>query len=106
MLEHYEFLEDYHRETKGYEAYAAAVDILKAAGKEQALADFVNVQACGTPQQILDKLEKRRELIGDFEWMLMLSYAGMPFEAVEKSMRLFGKEILPEVKSWGIESAA
>jgi len=106
VLEHYEFLEDYHRETKGYEAYAAAVDILKAAGKEQALEDFVNVQACGTPQQILDKLEKRRELVGDFEWMAMLSYAGIPFDAVEKSMRVFGKEVLPEVRSWGIESAA
>ena len=106
VLEHYEFLDDYHRETKGYEAYAAAVDILKEAGKEKALEDFVNVQACGTPQQILDKLEKRREVVGDFEWMQMLSYAGLPFEDVEKSMRLIGTEVLPEVKSWGIESAA
>ena len=106
VLEHYEFLDDYHRETKGYEAYAAAVEILKAAGKEQSLEDYVNVQAWGTPQQILDKLEKRCQAVGDFEWMVMLSYAGLPLEDVEKSMRLIGKEVLPEVKSWGIESAA
>ena len=91
---------------KGYEAYAGAVDILKAAGKEQSLEDYVNVQAYGTPQQILDKLEKRREVVGDFEWSVMMSYAGMPHEEVEKSMRLFGKEVLPEVKSWGVETAA
>ena len=86
---------------KGYEAYAGAVDILKAAGKEQSLEDYVNVQAYGTPQQILDKLEKRREVVGDFEWSVMMSYAGMPHEEVEKSMRLFGKEVLPEVKKLG-----
>ena len=106
VLEHYEFLEDYHRDMKGYEAYAGAVDILKAAGKEQSLEDYVNVQAYGTPQQILDKLEKRREVVGDFEWSVMMSYAGMPHDEVEKSMRLFGKEVLPEVKSWGVETAA
>ena len=33
VLTHYEFLDDYHRSTKGYEDYAAAVDILKAAGR-------------------------------------------------------------------------
>ena len=106
VLEHYEFLADYHRGTKGYESYSAAVDILKAAGKEQSLEDYVNVQACGTPQQILDKLEHRRSVVGDFEWMLMMSYAGLPYKDVESSMRLIGKEVLPEVKSWGIESAA
>lgn len=103
VLDHYEFLADYHRNTKGYETYAAATDILKAAGKEQSLEDYVNVQATGTPQQILDKLEARRSVLGDFEWNMMLSYAGMPFDEVEKSMRLLGKEVLPEVKSWGMQ---
>jgi hypothetical protein len=59
------------------------------------------VQACGTPQQILDKLEKRRKVLGDFEWNVMLSYAGLPFADVESSLRLIGKEVLPEVRSWG-----
>ena len=105
VLEHYEFLEDYHRTTKGYETYAAAADILKAAGKEQSLEDYVSNQATGTPQQILDKLEARRDVLGDFEWNMMLSYSGMPFEEAEKSMRLIGKEVLPEVRSWGMEPA-
>jgi len=104
VLEHYEFLDDYHRDTKGYESYAAAADILKAAGKEQSLEDYVDVQAYGTPQQILDKLEKRQKILGDFEWTVMASYAGMPFEDVEASLRLLGKEVLPELKSWGMEA--
>ena len=104
MLEHYELLADYHKNTKGYEAYGAATEILKAAGKEKALHDFVDVQAWGTPQQILDKLEKRRQVLGDFEWNVMASFAGMPFETVESSVRLIGKEVLPEVKTWGSAS--
>ena len=106
VLEHYEFLADYHHKTKGYEVYGNAAKILKAAGKEKSLEDFVDVQACGTPQQILDKLEKRRDLLGEFEWLTMLSYAGLPFDAVEKSMRLLGKEVLPEVRSWETQDAA
>lgn len=105
VLEHYEFLADYHRDTRGYESYAAAADILKAAGKEQALEDYVNVQAYGTPQQILDKLAKRREILGDFEWNVMASYAGLPFAEAEASMRLLGKEVLPELKRWSSEQA-
>ena len=42
--------------------FGAATEILKAAGKEKALQDFVDVQAWGTPKQILDKLEKRLEV--------------------------------------------
>jgi alkanesulfonate monooxygenase SsuD/methylene tetrahydromethanopterin reductase-like flavin-dependent oxidoreductase (luciferase family) len=106
VLEHYEFLADYHKNTKGYEGYGAAAEILKAAGKEKSLADFVDVQAYGTPQQILDKLEKRRQILGDYEWNLMASFAGMSFADAESSLRLIGKEVLPEVKSWGSQAQA
>ena len=36
----------------------------------------------------------------------MMSYAGLPHADVESSMRLVGKEVLPELKSWGIGTAA
>ena len=36
---------------------------------------------------------------------MMLSFGGLPFEEAEASMRLIGKEVLPEVKSWGMEPA-
>ena len=84
---------------KGYEAYAGAVDILKAAGKEQSLEDYVNVQAYGTPQQILDKLEKRREVVGDFEWSVMMSYAGMPHDEVERVCAYLEKKYFQKSKA-------
>jgi alkanesulfonate monooxygenase SsuD/methylene tetrahydromethanopterin reductase-like flavin-dependent oxidoreductase (luciferase family) len=101
VLRHYEFLEDYHKKIKGYESYGAAADFLKAMGKEGAADDFVAQQAWGTPRQILEKLEARRSVLGDFEWNVCTSYGGLPFERVEASTRLLSKKVLPEVKSWG-----
>jgi len=101
VLRHYEFLEDYHAKIKGYEAYGNAAQLLREMGKDNAAEDFVNQQAWGTPQQILDTLEKRRRVLGDFESNICTSYAGLPFKEAEASLRLFAKEVLPEIRAWG-----
>src|SRR5262249_218529 len=101
VLRHYEFLEDYHAKIKGYEAYGNAAQLLREMGKDNAAEDFVNQQAWGTPQQILDKLEKRRRVLGDFESNICTSYAGLPFKDAEASLRLCAKAGLPETRAWG-----
>ena len=57
-------------------------------------------QAWGTPQQILDKLQARKAVIGDFEWNSITSFAGLPYSEVEGSMRLLGEKVLPELRGW------
>ena len=104
VIKHYEFNEDYHAKLKGYENYANASQILRETGLEKAAETYANQQAFGTPKQILDKLERRRQVLGDFEWNVCTSYAGMPFKDVESSTRLLGREVLPEVKRWGEDS--
>jgi hypothetical protein len=49
---------------------------------------------------ILATLRRRREAIGDFDVNGAFSYYSIPYDDVETSMRLFAKEIAPEVKSW------
>jgi alkanesulfonate monooxygenase SsuD/methylene tetrahydromethanopterin reductase-like flavin-dependent oxidoreductase (luciferase family) len=100
ILQHYEFMADYHKELKGYEAYGEAAKYLNSLGLEGAVADYIEQQAWGTPQQILDKLDKRRAIIGDFEWISICSSGGMPYDKVEKSMKLIAKEVIPELKTW------
>lgn len=100
VMRHYEMLEDHFGTARGYEDYAKIRDLLKTAGKEAAGEAYVNVQIWGTPQQILDKLERRRQILGDFELNVCASYAGLPYAEAEKSMRLFAKKVLPEVKRW------
>jgi len=100
ILQHYEFMEDYHKELKGYESYGESAKFLNDLGLDRAVDDYIAQQAWGTPQMILDKLEKRRSIVGDFEWISIASFGGMPYDKVEKSVKLLSKEVLPELKKW------
>jgi alkanesulfonate monooxygenase SsuD/methylene tetrahydromethanopterin reductase-like flavin-dependent oxidoreductase (luciferase family) len=100
IIEHYEIMSDHFKEAKGYEHYASASDLFQQVGLETAANTYCSVQTWGTPQMILDKLRWRRELIGDFELNLIVNYGGLAFEEVERSLRLFARQVLPEVQSW------
>ena len=101
VMDHYELASDHYKQTKGYEMYASNVDIIKAMGLEKMAKRYLGIQAWGTPQQILEKLEYRRRMVGDFDLTLCFRYAGLAYEEVEASMRLFASEVMPELKSWG-----
>lgn len=100
VMEHYEMAGAHFRNMKGYGDYAENADILKDLGMEEAGNSFVNINTWGTPQQVLDKLEQRRRVLGDFDLTVQVSYGGMSPENAEKSMRLFAEKVLPELQSW------
>jgi len=99
-MEHYEMAGDHFRKMKGYGDYADTAALLRDTGTADAANGFVDVNTWGTPRQILEKLELRRRLIGDFDLTVQVSYGGLTGEQAEKSTRLFAKEVLPEVQSW------
>jgi alkanesulfonate monooxygenase SsuD/methylene tetrahydromethanopterin reductase-like flavin-dependent oxidoreductase (luciferase family) len=99
---HYDMLGDHFSLTKGYEAYAAASKVLNKRGGESAMVQgFLDAAAWGTPDQVLAKLAKRRELLGDFELATTFRFGGMPFEKAKSSLLLFAAEVLPVLKTWG-----
>ncbi len=100
IARHYELMSDHFQKAKGYEYYASAAELFAAVGVETAAQTYCSVQTFGTPDQILEKLRDRRELIGDFGVILISKYGGMPFELAEQSLRLFSEEVLPELRSW------
>jgi alkanesulfonate monooxygenase SsuD/methylene tetrahydromethanopterin reductase-like flavin-dependent oxidoreductase (luciferase family) len=100
IVEHYEIMSEHFKHTRGYAHYASAADAFKAVGLETTAKIYCGVQTWGTPDRILEKLRWRRELLGDFELNLIVSYGGMPIEEVEGSLRLFAEEILPELHRW------
>lgn len=106
VLKHYDFLDDHFKDTKGYTAYAAATDMIKEAGKENAAAGYVDCNIWGTPDQILEKYEARREIVGPFQTNLSFVYGGLPFEAANKSIDLFAREVLPTLKKMETPVAA
>lgn len=101
LLRHYELEAGYHAEIKGYESYGAAAQLIKKLGLEGAVNDYISHQVWGTPQQIFDKLETRQRVIGEFEWNMVMSFGGIPFDVVEASTRLVSQEVLPELNTWG-----
>ena len=100
LLEHYEVMGDHFAVTEGYDAYAKAAEVLRRVGESGFLDMFMSATAWGTPDQILATLERRRELIGPFEYTTAFRYGGIPFEEAKASMELFAAEVLPVIQTW------
>jgi alkanesulfonate monooxygenase SsuD/methylene tetrahydromethanopterin reductase-like flavin-dependent oxidoreductase (luciferase family) len=98
VMQHYELESDHFKQAKGYEAYGTAVDLLKAIGLEQLCEMYLGVNVWGTPDQIVERLRARREVIGDHDLTCCFRYAGLPYGQAEASMRLFAAEVLPIVQ--------
>ena len=60
---------------------------------------YLRVNVWGTPDQIVERLQARREVIGDHDLTCCFRYAGLPFEQAEASMRLFAAEVLPVMQT-------
>jgi len=99
VFKHYEMFADHFGKARGYEAYAKSSEMMKAAGLEKTLEIYVEAQAWGTPQQILDRLEKRRGILGDFEMNICPSFSELTFDEIERSTRLFSKKVMPELRA-------
>jgi len=98
VMQHYELESDHFKQAKGYESYGSAVDLLRAIGLDKLCEMYLGVNVWGTPDQIVDRLHDRREVIGDHDLTCCFRYAGLPYEQAEASMRLFAAEVLPRVQ--------
>ena len=105
VLHHYELMGEHYKHAKGYSAYGDSVDAMRAIGKEGMMQAYVDQQIWGTPDQMLRKLEERRDFMGTTGMLAAFRFAGMPFEVAERSQKLFAKEVLPVLKSWEDEDA-
>ena len=50
---------------------------------------------------MLETLEERRKILGDFELSLLPKYGSMDIEEACRSLTLFAKDVMPELQSWG-----
>jgi alkanesulfonate monooxygenase SsuD/methylene tetrahydromethanopterin reductase-like flavin-dependent oxidoreductase (luciferase family) len=106
VIKHYDFDGSHWGETQGYQAYQAGADAIKEAGLEAAAEGFVASQAWGTPQQIIDEWTRRVEMTGELRPAMAVSYAGMPFDLVQSSLRLIGEKVVPELHKLGAKVTA
>ena len=59
---------------------------------------FLSLQIWGTPEQCYEKIIEIQRRTGAEAYTGVFSYAGMPYEEAEASMRLFAAEVMPELK--------
>ena len=99
-MKHYEMTHERFGTHKDYEFYKNVGKYIAAHGMDGAAKDFTDLMPWGTPAQVLEKIEYIREMINPNAIMCNMSYAGMPFEDAERSMRCFAEYVLPELKKW------
>ena len=61
---------------------------------------YLEANLWGDPAQIRERLEKRRELIGDFQVNGVFSFQSLPYDVVKENMKLFAEEAGPTLKGW------
>ncbi|MFC4948247.1 LLM class flavin-dependent oxidoreductase [Pseudonocardia sp. GCM10023141] len=105
VVKHYDFAGKHWRETKGYEAYQVGADMIREAGMENAAAGYADTQIWGTPDQILEKFRHRAEVLGPHNPSIAPSFAGLPFDKVRASLKLFGEEVIPELHKMGVTAS-
>jgi len=105
VIKHYDFDGSHWGDTKGYTAYQAGADAIREAGLDAAAEGFVQSQAWGTPEQIIEEWTRRVEMTGELRPAMAVSYAGLPFELARDSLRLIGEEVVPELRKLGVKAA-
>ena len=98
VMNHYELLGDHF--PKGYQSYREQGEALKKSGKDQACADYVSVQCCGTPQAIIERLQRRKQVIGEFELNVCARFGGLDIHQATSSLQRFATEVAPALRDW------
>ena len=99
-LDHYEMLGKHFNDIKGYERYAEMSKYLNEIGKSQAVEDYIQLMAWGTPKQVLEKYEGYKRLTDMQGVMPNLNFGGMPPAEVQRNIACFVKHVMPELRSW------
>jgi alkanesulfonate monooxygenase SsuD/methylene tetrahydromethanopterin reductase-like flavin-dependent oxidoreductase (luciferase family) len=106
-LRHYEMASEHFGKAKGYEYYEQMAKNLQGAGKDASVEYFLNLQVWGTPEMCFNKIDEIHKRVNANHFTGVFSYAGMPYDQAEASLRLFAGEVMPELKKLnGVEAEA
>jgi alkanesulfonate monooxygenase SsuD/methylene tetrahydromethanopterin reductase-like flavin-dependent oxidoreductase (luciferase family) len=97
VLDHYQFAGDHLAHTKGYEYYGKMSEKIAQYGTDRVVDFFMQLQTWGTPAQCVEKIMDVRQRVGNDTFVGVFSYAGMPYDDAERSMRLFARQVMPEL---------
>lgn len=106
VVNHYGFDRPMLKDIKGYESHAVMYDRLsRPGGLEKMTEGYVNLKPWGTPEQVYEKIKGFSSIVGADHFVGVFRYAGMTAEEGDRNMRLFVKDVLPELRKLDIEVA-
>jgi alkanesulfonate monooxygenase SsuD/methylene tetrahydromethanopterin reductase-like flavin-dependent oxidoreductase (luciferase family) len=106
VLDHYKFADDHLARTKGYEYYGKMAEKIAQYGTDKVIDYFLNLQVWGTPEQCYQRILDIHARTGNSHFVGVFSYAGMPYDEAERSMRLFAKEVRPALQNLQMKPGA
>jgi alkanesulfonate monooxygenase SsuD/methylene tetrahydromethanopterin reductase-like flavin-dependent oxidoreductase (luciferase family) len=99
-LTHYEFGGDHLAKLKTYQHYAQPASTKGKPIEPQDL--FYVDQIVGTPDECIRRIEHVKDKYGCEELIMQVIYGGMPPDVAEKSIQLFGREVVPAVHEMAV----
>ena len=97
-IKNYELTSSHHGSIKGYESYKNLA--MKEEDVDKALEGVVSSSIYGTPKTVLTQLDEVRQQRKPQGMIPHVYTGGMPHEDAMRSIRIFAKECLNEMKSW------
>jgi alkanesulfonate monooxygenase SsuD/methylene tetrahydromethanopterin reductase-like flavin-dependent oxidoreductase (luciferase family) len=98
VLDHYNFQGDHLATTKGYEYYGKMSEKIATYGTDKVIDFFMNLQVWGTPGECYEKILDVRRRVANDTFVGVFSYAGMPYDEAERNIRLFARDVMPELR--------
>ncbi len=98
VCSHYELGGAHFAQMPSYSKYAEMGKRANEVGADKAYQDYIESNLIGTPEEVWELHLARRELVGDYDITLNVSYGGMPFEDSWEQIKLFADKVLPKLK--------
>jgi alkanesulfonate monooxygenase SsuD/methylene tetrahydromethanopterin reductase-like flavin-dependent oxidoreductase (luciferase family) len=98
VLDHYEMLGNHFQSIPSYANYANAAHAMQTEGVDKAFEDYLTSNLHGTPEEIVEKIQKRAEIVGDHDLSVNFTYGSMPYEDVWEQAKTFADKVLPYIK--------
>jgi alkanesulfonate monooxygenase SsuD/methylene tetrahydromethanopterin reductase-like flavin-dependent oxidoreductase (luciferase family) len=99
VLKHYDLAGTHFAGVTGYEHYARGATEMQRRGEDNAAEFYAGLQVYGTPDQCVEKIAERKEILGSDTFIGTFSYSGIEWDDVERNVRLFMDKVQPRVKA-------
>lgn len=99
VLKFYELAGRHFENTVGYEHYAAAAKEMARRGEDEATKFYAGLQVYGTPDQCVDKIAERQEVLGADTFLGAFNYGGMSRDEMLRNVHLFTDKVVPRAKA-------